>query len=161
MREEIGVLPMPWSLARAPETRAQEPGALRAGYRGGFFHPATGYSLPAAVRVAEAIGQSLLEAEAGAPLLGASWERFVRTHRLQSGYALRLNRLLFTGFAETDMWGVLSRFYGLSEALIERFYAQSSSLSDRTRILIGWPPRGFSLRRALAARSLPEQVGAA
>ena len=52
------------------------------------------------------------------------------------------------------MWGVLSRFYGLPEPLIERFYAQSSSLTDRARILLGRPPRGFSLRRALSARAL-------
>ena len=162
VREEVGVLPMPWALQRsAAAAQVPSTGALLAGYRGGFFHPATGYSLPAAARVAEALGQSLCEASADGPLLGASWERFVRGHRLQSGYALQLNRLLFTGFAETDMWGVLSRFYTLSEGLIERFYAQSSSRADRARILIGWPPRGFSLRRALAARSLPAQVGAA
>jgi len=153
VREEVGVLPMPWSLPRGADAAT---GPLRAGYRGGFFHPATGYSLPAATRAALAIGQGLREE----PLLGESWQRFVDEHRAQSGYALALNRLLFTGFAETDMWGVLSRFYGLSEPLIERFYAQSSSLADRARILVGRPPRGFSLRRALSARNLRAQAGA-
>jgi len=159
VREEHGVLPMPWSLPAAP---AQPDAALRAGYCGGFFHPATGYSLPAAVRVAEAIGQSLRDAYGSRQdaLLGTRWQRFVRDHRTQSSYALQLNRLLFTGFAETDMWGVLSRFYRLSEPLIERFYAQSSSVADRARILIGRPPRGFSLRRALSARATA-QVGVA
>ena len=156
VREEIGILPMPWSM---PSAAHPEHVALLAGYRGGYFHPATGYSLPAAVRVAEAIGQSLREACKQGELLGTSWERFLKQHHSQSRYALQLNRLLFTGFAETDMWGVLSRFYGLPEPLIERFYALSSSVADRARILLGRPPRGFSLRRALSARALP--VGAA
>jgi lycopene beta-cyclase len=77
--------------------------------------------------------------------------RFLQEQRSQATFALHLNRLLFTGFAETDMWGVLARFYRLSEPLIERFYALSSTTSDRLRILGGWPPRGFSLGRALSA----------
>jgi lycopene beta-cyclase len=117
---------------------------LVAGYRGGYFHPATGYSLPAAVRVAEIIGEHALTAP-----LGMDWQRFVRRHRAQVSYALQLNRLLFSGFAETDMWAVLERFYRLPPDLIARFYALSSTMSDRARILIGRPPRGFSLLRAL------------
>ncbi|MEY4575460.1 MAG: hypothetical protein RL701_163, partial [Pseudomonadota bacterium] len=80
--------------------------------------------------------------------LSVYWQQFTRDHRAQAAYALQLNRLLFTGFVETDMWGVLARFYHLPEDLIERFYALSSTLTDRARILIGWPPRGFSLLRA-------------
>jgi lycopene beta-cyclase len=141
-REETGVLPMPWSMGFATPQRADSP--LLAGYRGGYFHPATGYSMPVALRAAEVIGRHVL-----CEPLGVEWQRFVQDHRAQATYALGLNRLLFTGFAETDMWGVLSRFYHLPEALIERFYALSSSLSDRARILVGRPPRGFSARRML------------
>jgi lycopene beta-cyclase len=81
----------------------------------------------------------------------AAVPRFLQEHRLQATFALHLNRLLFTCFAETDMWGVLARFYRLPEPLIERFYALSSSTADRLRIVGGWPPRGFSLARALSA----------
>ncbi|MET0385451.1 MAG: lycopene beta-cyclase CrtY [Polyangiales bacterium] len=143
VREEVGVLPMPWSM-RWPEADVTA-GALPAGYRGGYFHPATGYSMPAALRVAELVGEHVMLEP-----LGPAWQRFVRTHRAQAAYALQLNRLLFTGFAETDMWGVLARFYHLPEIAIERFYALESSLLDRARIVVGRPPRGFSLRRAIA-----------
>lgn len=142
VREEVGVLPMPWSM-QFPETLADR--VLVAGYRGGFFHPATGYSLPVAVRFAESLCKQLHHgAESALP-------RFLHEHRAQARFALHLNRLLFTGFAETDMWGVLARFYRLSEPLIERFYALSSTTADRMRILGGRPPRGFSLVRALSA----------
>jgi lycopene beta-cyclase len=142
VREEIGVLPMPWAMA-FPEPRPD--GVLVAGYRGGFFHPATGYSLPVAVRFAESLCKHLHHSDASA------LPRFLHEHRSQATFALHLNRLLFTGFAETDMWGVLARFYRLSEPLIERFYAMSSTTADRFRILGGRPPRGFSLVRALSA----------
>jgi lycopene beta-cyclase len=49
------------------------------------------------------------------------------------------------------MWRVFERFYRLPEDLIERFYALSLSLPDRARILVGRPPRGFSIARALAS----------
>jgi lycopene beta-cyclase len=130
---------MSWSELRSDQ-------ALVAGYRGGFFHPATGYSLPVALRFAENLCKRIGH--------GADTEalpRFLHEQRSQATFALHLNRLLFTGFAETDMWGVLARFYRLSEPLIERFYALSSTTSDRLRILGGRPPRGFSLVRALSA----------
>jgi lycopene beta-cyclase len=146
VREERGILPMPWSTAALPRGHSAD-AALVAGYRGGFFHPATGYSLPAALRVAEVLGEQLAHEP-----FGAAWQRFMRQHRAQAGYALQLNRLLFSAFAETDMWGVLARFYHLPEALIERFYAMDSSLADRARILIGKPPRGFSVLRAMSQR---------
>jgi lycopene beta-cyclase len=142
VREEIGVLPMPWSMD-FPELRADR--VLVAGYRGGFFHPATGYSLPMAVRFAESLCKQLHHGDESA------LPRLLHEHRSQATFALHLNRLLFTGFAETDMWGVLARFYRFSEPLIERFYALSSTNADRVRILSGWPPRGFSLVRALSA----------
>jgi lycopene beta-cyclase len=44
---------------------------------------------------------------------------------------------------------VFERFYGLPEPLIHRFYALSLSRLDRARILIGRPPRGFSLGHAM------------
>lgn len=142
VREESGVLPMPWSLGQSPFQCASP---LVAGYRGGYFHPATGYSLPAAVRVADLIGTHV-----SAEPFGSEWRGFMRKHRAQVSYALQLNRLLFSGFAESDMWRVFERFYRLPEDLIERFYALSLSLPDRARILLGRPPRGFSLTRALS-----------
>ncbi len=48
VREELGVLPMPWR----GELSAPSASPLLGGYRGGWFHPATGYSFPAALRLA-------------------------------------------------------------------------------------------------------------
>jgi lycopene beta-cyclase len=155
IREEHGVLPMPWSLdsvSNSSDAPADQAEPLRAGYGGGYFHPATGYSLPAAIRIAEVFGQS-----AAGVSFSALWRVFARNHRIQAIYALQLNRLLFTGFAETDMWEVLARFYHLPEDLIERFYALSSSVSDCARIVIGRPPRGFSVLRALT-RAMPQRL---
>lgn len=156
LREEVGVLPMPWVMPLAAPSSAQiTSGApVTGGYRGGFFHPATGYSLPVALRFAQTLCKQLADRPDA-----AAWECFLREHRSQASFALQLNRLLFTGFAETDMWGVLSRFYRLPESLIERFYALSSSVTDRARIMVGKPPRGFSLLRALRASRLAGPAG--
>ena len=83
------------------------------------------------------------------------WRAFQQRHRAQVLYAQQLNRLLFTGFAERDMWCVFERFYRLPEDLIARFYALSLSVPDRARVLLGRPPRGFSLSRALFAGAAP------
>jgi lycopene beta-cyclase len=147
LREERGILPMPWADASVVRTSASP---LCAGYRGGYFHPATGYSLPAALRVATLIGTHATRA-----VFGDEWRAFQRRHRAQVLYARQLNRLLFTGFAERDMWCVFERFYRLPEDLIARFYALSLSVPDRARVLLGRPPRGFSLSRALFAGAEP------
>ena len=58
-RTERGVLPMP--MAEAPEdlpprrSAAAGPTVMQGGYRGGWFHPGTGYSLPLAAELAELI----------------------------------------------------------------------------------------------------------
>ena len=53
-RRETGVLPLP---RRASVAQEEPSAALRAGYRGGFFHPVTGYSFPLAARLALALAQ--------------------------------------------------------------------------------------------------------
>jgi len=143
LREESGVLPMPWAGA-LPQHAAGA--VLAAGYRGGYFHPATGYSLPAALRAAEIIGADPTQIP-----MAERWQRFQRSHRAQVVYARQLNRLLFGGFADADMWRVFERFYRLPAGLIERFYAMSLSVPDRARVLIGRPPGGFSMSRMLSA----------
>ncbi len=142
VREETGVLPMPWDGAH--QTPAGSP--LRAGYAGGFFHPATGYSFPIALRLAEHIATRLPHGVFGRDL-GA----FCRAHGSQARYAQQLNRLLFHAFAPADMWHVFERFYRMPDPLIHRFYALTLTPIDRARILSGRPPRGINLFAALAA----------
>jgi lycopene beta-cyclase len=143
LREERGVLPMPWSSPARPAPASP----FAAGYRGGFFHPATGYSLPAALRLA-----CHFATRDPAAAFDAAFARLLRAHRAQVRYFERLNWLLFRGFPPAQMWRVFSRFYALPEALIQRFYAMALTPLDRARVLIGRPPRGLSLSAALAGR---------
>lgn len=138
-RREQGVLPMPWV---APFSEPNEL-PVQTGYRGGWFHPATGYSVPVAARLAEYVGLH------PGPLAGPAWDAFRNNHRRQFAYGCLLNRFLFTAFAPSDRWHVFSRFYRLPLAPIERFYALRMTAGDRVRMLAGRPPRGFSIRRAL------------
>lgn len=144
VREESGVLPMPWT----PVGEATAPGGpLRAGYRGGWFHPGTGYSFPVAMRLAA----HLAESGTGAAR-GPAFEALRRAHEHQATFARRLNYMLFRWFPPEDRWNVLARFYRtLPEPSIRRFYALETSAADRARMLVGRPPRGLSIRRALTA----------
>jgi lycopene beta-cyclase len=144
VREECGVLPMPWS--SHAQLRAGSP--LRGGYRGGFFHPATGYSLPVALRLALHVASHPI-----ADMFGTDFAGLVRRHHSQARYAGELNRMLFHCFADDQMWNVFARFYRLSDRLIERFYALDLTPWDRARIVLGRPPRGFSLTHALTSSS--------
>ncbi len=145
LREETGVLPMPWRPLNAPRP-SHSP--LVAGYQGGWFHPATGYSLPVAVRLAALVGA--LPAEA---LFGRQLDELAERVRRQAGFFCQLNRLLFRWFAPAERWQVLARFYQLPEPTIRRFYALDLGALDRARILVGRPPRGLSLRARLAHSS--------
>lgn len=145
VREETGVLPMPW----ANGTAIDRASPLRAGYAGGFFHPATGYSLPVALRLAMHVATHTSD-----DMFGPEFVKLVQRHERQSRYARELNRLLFHCFAPEEMWNVFARFYTLPEAVLARFYALSLTRWDQARILLGRPPRGFSLSHALTASRL-------
>jgi lycopene beta-cyclase len=136
---ETGVLPMPYKF----NFNKPEDSPFTAGYAGGWFHPGTGYSLPAAARVALSVAQ---HAEAPAEALRSLWQ----AHQHQARYAAFLNRMLFTAFPPENRWHVFERFYRLPEELIDRFYAMEMTWGDRMRILSGRPPRGMSLKLALS-----------
>lgn len=136
VRREAGVLPMPWGGEPAMASK----GVVLAGFGGGWFHPATGYSFPAAAHLAEFIGRGGL---ASAP----AWRAFRATHRSRYRYGCLLNRLLFGSFEPARRWHVFDRFYGFGEPVIERFYGMTYTWPDRLRLLSGRPPRGISWRR--------------
>jgi lycopene beta-cyclase len=142
VREEEGVLPLPWS---GPLPRPFDP-PLVAGYAGGFFHPVTGYSFPVAVRLA-----SLLASLPPERAFGPELQAFARRHRAQARFAHVLNWLMFQAYPPPSRWHVLERFYReMPEDTIRRFYALDMTVGDRARLLLGRPPRGFSLRLAWA-----------
>jgi lycopene beta-cyclase len=156
VREERGVLPLPWQAPEAPHEpddqkygreHGQAPGPLRAGYQGGWFHPVTGYSFPLAVRLAEYVAGTPV-----AEVFGPRLVRLLRDHRKQVQYGCRLNKMLFQWFPPDQRYNVLERFYRLPEPTIRRFYALALTTGDRARILLGKPPRGMSLRAAMFGR---------
>lgn len=131
LREESGLLPMPWQAAVPAPTLP-----LKVGYAGGWFHPATGYSAPCALRLATLLARHWRDP---LPALQAEWRR----HRRQFRLGLLLNALAFRGFAPDLMWQPFARFYRLPLATIGRFYRLQCTAADVARLLLGRPPRGF------------------
>ena len=131
VREETGVLPIPWH--RVGEGDRNDDGVQRGGYAGGWFHPATGYSFPAAAALAETL------------VADGDLAALRRRHRTQTRFARLLNWLLFRASPPPRRWEVLSRFYGLPEGLIARFYALDTTRRDRLWTFLGRPPRGVSV----------------
>ncbi|MEP7049621.1 MAG: lycopene beta-cyclase CrtY [Pseudomonadota bacterium] len=145
VREEQGVLPLPTRRAAPP--RAESP--LLAGYAGGWFHPATGYSFPAALRLALHIAEAPFD-----EVFGSAWLQLTREHDKQFAFGALLNRLLFGAFSPADRWHALARFYRLPEGVIRRFYSLNTTSTDRMRLLCGRPPSGLSLRAVLSRGNL-------
>jgi lycopene beta-cyclase len=139
VREETGVLPMPWQLA-PPVPRPP----LVAGYAGGWFHPVTGYSFPIAVRLAALVAEQPADG-----LFGEALDAFAASHARQLAFAQRLTHMLFRWFSPAQRHHVLARFYRLPEGSIRRFYALQLTAVDRARIFAGRPPRGLSWRAVL------------
>ena len=140
VREETGCLPMPFSF----RSSSANPRVLSGGYAGGWFHAATGYSFPLAVRFAEAVASTgPLDAVRAARELGSQ-------HRLRAAFSRFLNRLLYRLVDPQSRWQIFRRFYRvLSEQSISRFYAHEYNVYDAMRIVIGRPPGGLTPIRFL------------
>ena len=134
VREEHGILPMP--------TSGFLPGGslprLAGGYRGGFFHAATGYSFPMAVRLAETV------ATRPAERLPQAWLELAKEHAWRARFARFLNRLLFELVKPETRYQIFRRFYRvLDESSIARFYGHRFTPADAFRIVVGFPPMGL------------------
>lgn len=140
-RQEQGVLPMP---SRAVALAAGPP--LVGGFAGGWFHPGTGYSFPAAVQLAAFVASRPPE-----DVIGADLRALVHSVAAQQRYGLLLNEMLFEHGRPDDRWHAFERFYGLSEATISRFYALRTTRADRLRAVVGLPPKGVHVPGAVGA----------
>ncbi len=132
LREEAGVLPMPWV---GGGVRVPDAGPIPVGYAGGWCHPATGYSLPVAVRVALAI--------AAVPPHDArtALRRLAGRLRPRQRFARFLNSLLFKLVVPDQRWQVFRRLYrAVPDATLNRFYALDFGPLDAARMVVGWPP---------------------
>ena len=143
VREEVGVLPMPWRHDVAPAVGPP----LVAGYRGGWFHPGTGYSFPIALRLADFVASRSPDR-----LFGPELEALAREHRRQARFPRFLNRLLFRWYPPPDRYPIFARVYRLPRPLLRNLYALRLTWSDRARLLLGSPPPGLSLRYRLSRR---------
>lgn len=145
-REEAGALPV---IAAGdfdafwPEPLAEP---ARAGVRAALVHPLTSYSLPDAARFA--IHISDLDNLSGAALAKASYG-WAKSRWRSKGFYRMLTQMLFGAAQPARRYKMLERFYTLPEDLIERFYAGTSTPSDRVRVLAGRPP--VPLRAAVAS----------
>ncbi|MFO0013166.1 MAG: lycopene cyclase family protein, partial [Planctomycetota bacterium] len=134
VREEQGVLPMP--------TRGALPGSglpmLAGGYRGGWFHAATGYSFSMALQVAECVATH--SADALPQFLG----QLSQQHAGRARFARFLNRLLFELVKPQTRYQIFRRFYRvLDEPAIARFYGHRFTAFDAFRMVVGIPPMGL------------------
>ncbi|NDC53290.1 MAG: lycopene cyclase [Planctomycetia bacterium] len=147
LRTERGCLPMPYEApARAPNA------AVAGGYAGGWYHAATGYSMPLAARFADIL------ARAAPDRVGAELAAAAAGDSLRRGFARFLNRLLFCLVTPRDRWKIFRRFYRvLSEERISRFYAHRFTVADAARIVVGRPPSGLAPLRF--ARSFLSPTG--
>lgn len=148
--EESGVLPIVLA-GDIDALWSDEPyGVARSGMRAALFHQTTGYSLLEAVRLAdEMVRAPELEAN---PLYELTRNRSRALWRKQSFFRL-LNRMLFRAAEPEKRVKIFDRFYGLSDGLIQRFYAGRLGWCDKLRVLTGRPP--VPILRAL--RCLPER----
>ncbi len=136
-REETGVLPVVMGGDFEAYWNSTGAGSAKAGLRSGMFHATTGYSLPDAVRLAAAVpGLIDLQPDSFATAIKAR----ANTHWRNGGFYRMLDTMLFKAAKPEQRYRVLERFYRLNPALIARFYAGQSSLTDKIRILSGKPP---------------------
>jgi len=135
VREEAGVLP----IAMGGNWARLWPGdgVPRAGMRAALFHPLTGYSFPDAVKAADLVaGLPVLDSASVGAALQALSARLWR----ERAYHRLLARLLFRAADGQRRYKMLERFYRLSEPLLGRLYAGTSTPRDKVRILAGKPP---------------------
>ena len=136
LREEDGVLPI--TLGGDIEAFWNStPPVARSGLKAALFQPATGYSLPNAVRLADTLAQ---QSEWSAAAVYATTRRESVQLWHSTAFYRALNRMLFLAADAGERRHVLERFYGLNAGLIARFYAGQNTLADKCRILIGKPP---------------------
>ena len=145
-REETGALPVVLGGDFAGYWRSGGAGVAKAGVRAGLFHPTTGYSLPDAIRTARLV--AALPDWSAERLHDALHDHAAGLWRAR-GFYRTLDRMLFRAASPTQRYRIFQRFYHLDAALIERFYAARSTVSDKARILVGRPP--VPIGRAIAA----------
>ncbi len=154
LREEQGALPivLAGDIERFWDRQDGQPCA---GLRAGLFHFTTGYSLPHAVRLADAIA-ALPSPDAPALFAAIRAEASAEWHK--QGFFRLLNRMLFLAGSPDARWRVMQKFYQLPAPLIAHFYAGRLTLADKARILSGKPPVPVLQALSAARKTHPHQI---
>jgi lycopene beta-cyclase len=137
LREESGTLPIILAGNIDAFWREKGGGAAPIGLRACLFHPTTGYSLPDAVAMADALAEAPQLTTASAARLIEARSRALWQERR---FYRMLNRFLFLAAKPDKRFEIMQRFYSLGEPLIERFYRAASTRADKARIMVGRPP---------------------
>lgn len=111
------------------------------GRRAGLFHATTGYSLPYAVRCADALAEL---GHYNAITVYNFLKEYSENHWRRQGFFRLLNRMLFRAGAPQERFRILQKFYQFSDDFISRFYAGHMRTLDRVRVFTGHPPRSHS-----------------
>ncbi len=144
LREEAAALPIP----RAGEAPVHARPTV--GVAAGLFHSTTGYSLPMAVDVAEALAHREDLSAAG---LTAWLNEHAKRHWASHAFFRLLNRMLFDASAPELRVNIFESFYQHDEAVLARFYAGTLNTFDMVKVLSrGAPtvPTWRAMRAALA-----------
>jgi lycopene beta-cyclase len=126
-RREAGILPIPY------ETFPRIQGLSLQG----IFHWVTGYSLPHAVRMIDAICEL---PSLNVDSISKSITKLRDREEESIKYFQLLNRLLFEAATPKKRFIVFQHFYRMPESLIQRFYRGELSTEDKIKILCGRPP---------------------
>ncbi|MFZ5441280.1 MAG: lycopene beta-cyclase CrtY [Myxococcota bacterium] len=126
LREEAAALPIPLS-GEAP--RLTRP---TIGVAAGLFHATTGYSVPMAAELADAL---VAREDLSADALTAWLQAHARRHWSGQGFFRLLNRMLFRGAEPEARVKIFDSFYRHREATIARFYAGRLNALDMAAIL--------------------------
>lgn len=145
LREETGTLPIVLGGDIDAFWGEAGDGVARIGLRACLFHPTTGYSLPDAVGLADALSEMRKPTTRTAHQMIETYSK--RLWHDRQFYRM-LNRFLFLAARPEKRFLIMQRFYSLGQPLIERFYRAGSTNADKARILIGRPP--VSIFRVLA-----------
>jgi lycopene beta-cyclase len=131
LRQESAALPIPFDGQAPTFTRPT------VGVAAGLFNATTGYSLPLAVEVADAIA-ARKSFEPGA--LTAWLRKRAEKHWRQQSFQRLLNRMLFRGAEPEERVKVFTSFYQHGDGLISRFYAGKLNALDKLFVLARGAP---------------------
>lgn len=141
-REEAAALPIPLT-GQAP--RFDRP---IVGVAAGLFHATTGYSVPMAAALADALAS---RRDLSAASLTRWLQKRARAHWSSQGFFRMLNRMLFLGVEPETRIKVFESFYRNNDGLVGRFYAGRLNPLDKLQILVRGAPTAPGKRAVQAA----------